>query len=50
METMFPLRVDDLSKHFGGIAALRRFSFEVRGGEVRAIIGPNGQEKRLYLS
>jgi branched-chain amino acid transport system ATP-binding protein len=45
METMFPLRVDDLSKHFGGIAALRRFSFEVRGGEVRAIIGPNGAGK-----
>ncbi len=39
------LSVRDVSRSFGGIAALRGVSFDVRHGQIKAVIGPNGAGK-----
>lgn len=39
------LRIDGLSRHFGGVYAVRGASIEVPEGEMRGIIGPNGAGK-----
>ena len=39
------LEVSGVDKHFGGVAALRGASLEVRGGEVHALMGENGAGK-----
>ncbi len=36
------LAVEGLSKRFGGVVACDAVTFEVRPGEVHAVIGPNG--------
>jgi len=39
------LRVEGLSKSFGGVEAVRDVSFDVAAGELVALIGPNGAGK-----
>src|SRR5436190_17393741 len=39
------LSVDNLSKSYGGVHAVRGVSFSLRAGEILALIGPNGARK-----
>ena len=39
------LRIDELSKRFGGVRAVDGVSFQVAAGEMLALIGPNGAGK-----
>ena len=39
------LRVDAVSKHFGGVVALDHVSFAVEAGEILGVLGPNGAGK-----
>lgn len=43
------LTITSLSRHFGGVYALRRVSLHIRAGELRGIIGPNGAGKSTLL-
>ena len=43
------LRVEGLSKHFGGIAALTDVSLALQAGELHALIGPNGAGKTTFI-
>jgi branched-chain amino acid transport system ATP-binding protein len=44
------LRVENLIKRFGGIAATDNLSLDVAKGELHAIIGPNGAGKTTLIS
>lgn len=39
------LQVQNISKHFGGLAALSEVSFELEAGTILGLIGPNGAGK-----
>ncbi len=44
------LIVENVSKAFGGVKALRNVSLQVRKGEILSIIGPNGAGKTCLLN
>lgn len=44
------LTVENLSKNFGGVAAIVRVSFSLREGELLGIIGPNGSGKTTLVN
>lgn len=47
---MSRLKVERLTKHFGGVAALVNVTMAVEPGERRAIIGPNGAGKSTFFN
>ena len=44
------LSIKDVTKHFGGLAAVKNISLEVNVGELHAIIGPNGAGKTTLIN
>ncbi|HYZ65074.1 MAG TPA: ATP-binding cassette domain-containing protein [Acetobacteraceae bacterium] len=43
------LSVENLTKRFGGLVAVKDMTFEVRGGEIVGLIGPNGSGKSTVM-
>ncbi len=50
MEDKIILKVEGLSKNFGGVAAMVRVSFSLEKGELLGIIGPNGSGKTTLVN
>ena len=44
------LQVDNLSKHFGGLAAVSNCSLKIKKGSITGIIGPNGSGKTTLFN
>ncbi len=44
------LKVDRLTKRFGGLVATNNLSLDVENGELHALIGPNGAGKTTFIS
>lgn len=44
------LRVEGLSRHFGGVQALKDVNLTVHAGSIRCVIGPNGAGKSTLFS
>ena len=47
---MSRLKVDKVSKNYGGLAALLDVNLTVEPGQRRAIIGPNGAGKSTFFN
>ena len=44
------LQVNNLSKHFGGLAAVSNCSLKIKEGSITGIIGPNGSGKTTLFN
>ncbi len=44
---MPPLEVDNPTRRFGGLSAMRDLGFAVEEDEIRGLIGPNGTGKTM---
>ncbi len=44
------LKIENLSKSFGGLTAVNRVTFQVEGGEIVGLIGPNGSGKTTIFN
>ncbi len=44
------LRIERLSRHFGGLKALQGLDVEIKAGEIFAMIGPNGSGKTTLFN
>ena len=44
------LKIESISKHFGGVKALNELNLEVGEGEIFGIIGPNGSGKSTLIN
>ena len=43
------IETKELTVHFGGLAAVDEVDFQMDGGEVVGLIGPNGSGKTTFL-
>lgn len=47
---MSMLRIENLSKHFGGLKAVNHLNLEIEQGQIVGLIGPNGSGRQLFLT
>ena len=44
------LQVDNISKYFGGLAAVSNCSIKIKRGSITGVIGPNGSGKTTLFN